>query len=82
MNFAIQLPFLIILLSNFTSSSDRIEFGCESTNVNKIKCTKNNYRRFQSLEYLQPKKPQISGKLYHDLEVTGGNCFDLIIRGK
>ena len=24
----------------------------------------------------------MKGKLFHDLEVTGGNCFDLIIRGK
>ena len=24
----------------------------------------------------------MKGKLFHDLEVTGGNCFELIIRGK
>ena len=82
MNFTIQLPFLIILLSNFASASDRIVFECESKKVTKIKYWKNNYARFQPLEYIPSKKSQMKGKLFHDLEVTGGNCFELIIRGK
>ena len=82
MNFTIQLPFLIILLSNFASASDRIVIECESKKVTKIKYWKNNYAWFQPLEYLQSKKSQMKGKLFHDLEVTGGNCFELIIRGK
>ena len=73
-----------ILLSMFLSlvlSMDRIEFECRSKYVMDIKYTKDYKDRFRSLEYKPPEKGQIKGKLYHDLEVTGGGCFDLIIRG-
>ena len=82
MNLSIQIPFLITLLSNIISTSDRVEFECEANNVTSIKYVKNNYASFPPLEYLQPEKPKTTGYLYHDLEVIGGTCFDLIIRGQ
>jgi hypothetical protein len=82
MKLSIQIPFLITLLSNLISASDRVEFECESKKVTNIKYLKNNYALFPPLEYLQPEKPKMEGKLFHDLVVTGGDCFDLIIRGR
>ena len=63
-------------------AGDKIEFECDSTKVKNIKYIKQDKRKFQSLEYVPPKKEDISGELYQDLEVTGGKCFDFIIRGQ
>ena len=69
------------MFSSLVSSLDRIYFECSSRNVMDIKYTKNYENRFSSLEYIPTEKTKIKGTLYHDLQVTGGGCFDLIIRG-
>ena len=69
------------MISILVSSMDRIKFECSSKNIIDIKYTKNYEKRFPPLEYFAPEKAQIKGHLYHDIEVTGGACFDLIIRG-
>ena len=46
-----------------------------------IKYAKNYENQFSSLEHILPEKTKIKGSWYHDLQVTGGTCFDLIIKG-
>jgi hypothetical protein len=72
----------LLLAIEVVSAGDRIEFECNSNIVKSIKYVKEDSRFFHSLEYFPPKKDEITGLLYHDLEVTGGRCFDLIIRGQ
>ena len=76
-----QISILLSMFSSLVSSMDIIEFECSSKIVIDIKYTKNYKNRFSSLEYIPPEKTKIKGTLYHDLQVTGGGCFDLIIRG-
>ena len=79
----ILLTSLILLIPIcIVTAGDKIEFECDSKKVKNIKYIKEDSKFFPSLEYNSTKKDEIAGPLYHDLEVTGGRCFDLIIRGK
>ena len=79
----ILLTSLILLIPIcIVTTGDKIEFECDSAKVKNIKYIKEDSNIFQSLEYISPEKDKITGPLNHNLEVTGGRCFGLIIRGK
>ena len=87
MDCSTSLSFLLLVLLTFASGNDeidKIEFTCNSENVGSIEHTKNDKFVFQPLEYLPPASNpnETIGILKHELVVTGGSCFELIVRGK
>ena len=82
MNILAQVLFLISPHILLATAGDKIEFKCRSNMANDINYSKKDKSNFQSLEYLFPTGNYIIGKLDLGIEVTGGNCFDLIVNGR
>ena len=79
---AFLLPVILVLTS--TSATDKIDFACNSEED--IFFTRQDSHNVPPLEYAAPKTEQINeeitGKLHHDLVLTGGRCFDLKLWGR